>query len=111
MLKNIINEFRQANGQPALVINNGQENDHCLWHSKYMANTGCVHAPSYFLHDKAEAVAFRGFYRDYQEALRAIIFEDFAWSNKHRIILLFSDNLAAAFHVERNCVFVTIRGW
>ena len=112
MLRQPINEFRQSNGRPGLPIDNIQENEYCLWHCKYMASVCCCHTPAEMLYGKAEAVGYRGFFRDYREALRAIIFEDFATSNQgHRELILFSHNLAAAFHEERNCVFVTIRGW
>ena len=113
MLKNIINQFREQNGQHPVEMGNWDDDQYCLWHCKYMANAGCVHAPGHLLHGKAEAVAFRSFFRDPQDALRAIVFEDFAGCMGHRNILLFSNNLACAFHVdhEHNCLFVTVRGW
>jgi hypothetical protein len=111
MLQSIINEFRAQNGRHPVGMDNWQENEHCLWHCKHMANAGCVHAPGHLLHGKSEAVAYRSFFRDPREALNAIVFEDFTNSMEHRDIILFNDNLACAFHVEHNCVFVTIRGW
>lgn len=112
MLKNIINEFRQQNGRHPLDMNHYHEDEHCLWHCKYMANTGCAHAPDHLLHGKSEAVAYRSFFRDFQNALRAIVLEDFANSMEHRDVMLFNDNLACAFHVVgHNLVFVTVRGW
>lgn len=116
MLKSIINDFRRENGRHPLDMNHYQEDEHCLWHCKYMANTGCVHAAGYLLHGKSESVAYRSFFRNFQDALRdalrAIVFEDFANSMEHRDVMLFNDNLACAFHVDRhNLVFVCIRGW
>ena len=112
MLKDIINEFRKQNGRHPLVLDNQQENDYCLWHCKHMALTQvCQHTPNHLLHGKAEVVAYRSFYRDYYDALQAIIFQDFAESIGHRDILLFHDHFAGAFHVENNIVWVTIRGW
>ena len=111
MIKRLINEFRQQNGRTWLAMDHWQADEHCLFHCKHMAEAGCAHAPGHLLHGKAEAVAMRGVWRDHIEALKAIIFEDFAGSMKHRNILLFSDHIACAFHVAHNCVFVTVRGW
>jgi len=112
MIKNIINDFRRQNGRHPLDMNHHQEDEHCLWHCKYMAEIqDCQHAPDGLLHGKSEAVAMRWFFRDPHEALRAIVFEDFAGSMKHRDVILFNDNLACAFHIERNCILVTVRGW
>jgi hypothetical protein len=112
MLKNILNDFRRQNGQHPLDMNHYQEDEHCLWHCKHMADIqDCRHAPGHLLLGKSEAVAVRGFFRDHYEALRAVVFEQFANSMGHRDIILFNDNLACSFHVEHNCIFVTIRGW
>ena len=112
MLKGIINEFRQQNGRHPLAVDNWQENEYCLWHCKFMAEVqDCRHAPEHLLHGKSEAVAMRWLFHDHYGALRAIVFEQFADSIDHRNILLFSENLACAFYVEQNCMFVTLRGW
>lgn len=112
MLKEIINEYRQQNGRHPVSLDNQQENDHCLWHCKYMSATRArQHAPGHLLCGKAEAIGYRSFYRDYYDALRAIIFQDFAESMGHRDILLFHNHFAGAFHVENNGVYVCVRGW
>ena len=114
MLKSIINEFRQQNGLPTVAMGNFDEDHNCLWHCKHMAEVqDCRHAPGHLRQGKAEAVAVRSFFRDHYDALRAIVFDQFAGSIGHRDILLFSENLACAFHVDHNynCVFVTVRGW
>lgn len=112
MLKNLINEFRKQNGQPLASMDWSMEDEHCLWHCKYMANSqNCFHAPDHLLYGKSEAVALRSFFRDPLEVLGSIIFDQFGTSLGHRNILLFSQHLACAFHVEHNLIFVTVRGW
>ena len=114
MLKNIINEFRQRNGQHSVSIGDELENEHCLYHCKYMASVqNCFHAPEHLLYGKSEAVGYCYFFRDPLEALGVIIFDQFSNSMGHRNILLFSRHLACAFHVdhESKLVFVTVRGW
>jgi hypothetical protein len=69
------------------------------------------HAPECFLNGKAEAVAVRTFYRDVQETLRQIIFEQLANSREHKDIILYHDNLACAFCIDDYHIFLTIRGW
>jgi len=114
MLKSMINEFRKQNGRHSLDMNHFQEDEHCLQHCKYMADVhGCSHTSDFLLNGKSEALSYRSFFKDYREVLGSIIFEEFSGSMVHRNILLFSDNIACAFHVRHdiNVVFVTVRGW
>lgn len=69
------------------------------------------HTPDYYLNGKSEAVAVRTFYRDVQETLKQMIFDQLANSPEHKNIILYHDNLACAFCVDDYHIFVTIRGW
>ena len=113
MLKSIINEFRQANGQGPADMRHWQEDQYCLFHCKYMAYIqGRVHSPWHLRPGKSEAVANGWYFRDCYDALRAVIFDTFGNSIEHRNLLLFSSSLACAHHTEENrLIYVTIRGW
>lgn len=113
MLKSIINEFRCQNGRPPADMRYWQEDQYCLWHCKYMAHIqGRVHAPRYLRPGKSEAVTNGWYFRDCYDALRIAVFDTFGNSMDHRNMILFSDNLACAYHTEENrLIYVTIRGW
>mgnify|MGYP007112145263 CR=1 FL=1 len=112
MIREIINEFRRANGRHPVSMDNWQENQYCLWQCLHMArNQDLCHAPEHLRPGKSEACAVRSFFHNPHETLRAIVFEQFGNSPGHRDIILFNDNLACAFHVDQYQVYVTIRGW
>lgn len=112
MMEEIINEFRAHHGRHPLRMDNWEENQNCLFHCLHMARTqDLCHAPEYLRPGKSEAVAVRGFFRNPQDTLRAIVFEQFGNSPGHRDILLFNANLACAFYIEQYQVYVCVRGW
>jgi hypothetical protein len=112
MIKDLIQEYRRQNGRHPANMTHYEEDQHCLWHCFHMSRVKEVcHAPECFLEGKAEACAVRSFYRSPEETLRAIIFEQFANNSAHSEVLLFSNNLACAFHSHEYHIFVTVRGW
>jgi hypothetical protein len=112
MLKTLLNELRRNNGRHPVEMNNWNEDRYCLWHCFHMSKSKeLCHTPEYLLNGKAEAVAVRTFYRDVNETLRQIVFEQIANSPEHRDIILYHDNFACAFCVDDYHIFVTIRGW
>lgn len=112
MLQKLINELRCLNGRHPIRLDNYEENQNCLWHCFYMARTqNLCHAPEYLRPGKSEACAVNSFFHNHYETLRAIILEQFANSPEHRDILVFNDNLAAAFCVEYYQIYVCARGW
>jgi hypothetical protein len=113
MLYQLINEYRAKNGRHNMPFDNYVENQNCFFHCVYMAQTGdVVNAPSYLLNGKKEAVAERVYFREYNEAVRAMI-EEFDTDPLHREIMLFNFNLAGAFFIRRDVhsIYVCIRGW
>jgi len=112
MIKDLIAEFRRRNGRHPAIMTYPKDDQNCLWHCFHMSKIKeCCHAPECFLQDKSEACAVKSFFRSPEETLRSIIFEQFANSEKHKEILLFSNNIACAFHWQDYHIFVTVRGW
>ena len=112
MIRRIINEFRAANGRHPFSFPDHEANKHCLWHCQYMSyKEDVVHAPSHYLNGKSEACAMRGFYKDQYNTIRDMIFDDLGKSERHRDIILYSQELACAFYTTQYNIYVTIRGW
>jgi len=112
MLEQLINELRAANGRHPVKLKHILENYYCQQHCHHMAFVGdCVHTPTELLNGKAEACAKGNYFRNPYDTLRMLVMEKIADSEQHRNIILFHENLAAAFCVDYYNVYVTVRGW
>ena len=110
-IMNLINEFRQSCGKEPVKYWNRVLDDHCLSHTLFMINSGQVdHAPKYYLGHYDEIVWRCDFMNTWDETFRYLIFELIGKSEKHKKILLESQELGYGVMSDKNKVFITIRG-
>jgi hypothetical protein len=112
MIKEAINDFRQANGKGRIFTWNEQENELCVLHSLYMAQTGRkVHTPFCFLLHRHEIIGGSYFMFTIRDTIRHIIFNEFSQDPEHRDLLLNYDKLSCGAICDKGQVFLTIRSY
>ena len=112
MVKEAINDFRSENGKGRIFSWNERENEFCVLHSLYMANTGIFeHTPFCFRLHRAEILAVENFMFNFRDTIRHMIWNIFGESEQHRNILLNSERLSYGVIVDKGKVYLTIRSY
>jgi len=105
---NSINRFRAQNGIGPVEYGDNLVNHYCQLHCYEMARRGdAVHAPDHYLNGWSEAVAIMPYNEHWKDI---VIFDLLGTSEGHRDILLHSNKISYAGHINNWVVYVTIRG-
>lgn len=105
-----INEFRQRNGKSRIENWNRVVSDYCQEHCWAMVSRGDIyHAETCYLQDWLEAIAVCGACMDWKDTERKLIFDILGTSDKHKEILLNSNEMAYGVIMFKGMVYLTVR--
>lgn len=106
-----IDYLRASNGKKPIEKYDGLMSCYCERHSKAMARMDLVYHADYDnLEGWMEAVGCHDMIPNRYDAVHAIIFTLFGRSDKHRDILIYSNQMAVGVAESLSRIYVTIRG-
>lgn len=111
MIIDTINEFRRQNNKPPVLNWMSHLNDYCLLHSLEMARRKeCYHSEEFYRPTYGEIVAKGSFLNNFGNSIRYMIFEVIGKSPEHRELLLNWNTMGYGYNVDKEEIYLTIRG-